>query len=80
MVAWVLTIRKIYEHNASIADTQVLAALFGTKQPLVTYQVRPGGMSHATVVSAAKDQCYLLTSQGSDGSLVFERATGGPVG
>lgn len=61
------------ERSAVVDATALDAALV---DDVATFQLERGGMSHATVVKAAHERGYRLTSQGADGSLVFERSPG----
>lgn len=69
---WVYELRRIDAHNAKTSDVPLLNSLFRPGQNLVSYQIKPGTMSHAVIVAGAKERGYILTSQGHDGSLVFE--------
>lgn len=69
---WAYEIRAIDSFNAKTPDSDLLDETFRPGQDIVTYQVTRGSMSHATVVMGARERGYVLTSQGQDGSLVFE--------
>ncbi|MBN8883397.1 MAG: hypothetical protein J0H73_13915 [Salana multivorans] len=71
VLVWRGHVRRLDDAAALAVDEDALDALFSG--PVVTYQVRRGSMSHATVVSSGIERGYRLTSQGADGSLVFER-------
>jgi len=68
---WVYELKAIDAFNANTRDNDVIDELFGTTRELVSYQIKRGSMSHATVVTAAREHGYVLDSQGQDGSLVF---------
>lgn len=70
-IAWRAAVRRIEASSADVPNSEELTRVFHGQ--VVTYHVRRGGMSHATVVKAAMEMGYELMSQGADGSLVFRR-------
>lgn len=70
---WIRARKEADQHAAMTPNVEVLDELFTTNKHLVTFQIGPGTMSHAVVVSGALERGFKLTSQGEDGSLVFQR-------
>lgn len=72
--AWKVTIRRADSALADLPDKAALDQIF-SGAALVPVREGHAGMGHATLVVGGRERGYALSSQGADGSLVFERLT-----
>jgi len=72
---WWRTVRTANAALANTPDDTELDRLFSGAQ-LVSVQSGHAGMGHSVLVIGARQRGYALSSQGSDGSMVFERSLG----
>lgn len=69
---WWSTVRRASAILASTPDAAALDHLFSGDQ-MVPVRAGHAGMGHSVIVVGARERGYVLTSQGTDGSMVFER-------
>lgn len=73
-VVWWRTVRDANAALASTPDEAELDHVFAGADQLVSVQAGHAGMSHSVLVVGARQRGYELSSQGADGSMVFERS------